>query len=324
MLQRIFSRGASRERIEDAVEHSSAVEQSEVLRERSARILQRLERRQAEVRRAELERRRAAREAAERAERQAIEEAEAEQAAAVMTEQADDNSPEIMPAETVDAAVETPMAPEPPEAAEPDDPETLDHSVDFAEEPASEAGSADATEDEAIEVPEADDEDAVEYMPIAEAPATFDASEEEAPMQFDEPSARAEEAATAFEVETGGDVSGEPESDDREPVDQVPDERAGSGDLFADSGPLRPAGQSASGHASGPADVSGSPAPQVSSLAEEDPEAYEALCRKAEEAKARIAKRLATLQAEEEANAAASLLDIGAAAPPTARDPDDD
>ena len=45
---------------------------------------------------------------------------------------------------------------------------------------------------------------------------------------------------------------------------------------------------------------------------------------KAEEAKARIAKRLEAMRAEEEANASASLLDLGAAPPPLAPDHGDE
>ena len=61
-----------------------------------------------------------------------------------------------------------------------------------------------------------------------------------------------------------------------------------------------------------------------SALADQDPQAYEQLLRKAEEAKARIAKRLEAMRAEEEANASASLLDLGAAAPPLAPDHGDE
>ncbi|WP_425417588.1 hypothetical protein [Oricola indica] len=73
MLQRLFSRGAPRERIEHATAHGAETEQQEILRERSTAILERLERKQEEAEKAELARRLAEREAAEREEHEAAE-----------------------------------------------------------------------------------------------------------------------------------------------------------------------------------------------------------------------------------------------------------
>ena len=85
MLQRLFLRGVSRDRIENAAAHGAESEQRDALRQRSAVILERLRRRQADVRKAELDRRRAEAEAARHsaeaeAARRALEE-EAEQRA---------------------------------------------------------------------------------------------------------------------------------------------------------------------------------------------------------------------------------------------------
>jgi hypothetical protein len=78
MLQRLFSRGAPRERIEHATAHGAETEQQEILRERSTAILERLERKQEEAEKAELARRLAEREAAEREEHEAAEHEAAE------------------------------------------------------------------------------------------------------------------------------------------------------------------------------------------------------------------------------------------------------
>lgn len=67
MLQRLFARHASEDRIEDAVDHGKTMEERDALRERSQLILERLSRKQAAARQEEIEARRAAREAAERA-----------------------------------------------------------------------------------------------------------------------------------------------------------------------------------------------------------------------------------------------------------------
>lgn len=78
MLQRLFSRGAPRERIEHASAHGAETEQQEILRERSTAILERLERKQEEAEKTELARRLAERETAEREEREAAEHEAAE------------------------------------------------------------------------------------------------------------------------------------------------------------------------------------------------------------------------------------------------------
>jgi hypothetical protein len=66
MLERLFARNVPEERIEDAVDHGKAVEERDVLRTRSAVILERLARKQAAARQQEAEARRVAREAADR------------------------------------------------------------------------------------------------------------------------------------------------------------------------------------------------------------------------------------------------------------------
>ena len=66
MLPRFFSRNVPEQRIADALEHQQALESQEVLRERSAVILGRLEKRQSELKRAEaIAREKAKREAKE-------------------------------------------------------------------------------------------------------------------------------------------------------------------------------------------------------------------------------------------------------------------
>lgn len=67
MLQRLFARNVPEERIDNAVDHGKAVEEQDVLRSRSALILERLARKQAAARQDEIEARRVAREAAEEA-----------------------------------------------------------------------------------------------------------------------------------------------------------------------------------------------------------------------------------------------------------------
>lgn len=67
MLQRLFARHASEERIEDAVDHGKAMADQDALRERSHLILERLARKQAAARQEEIDARRLAREAAEEA-----------------------------------------------------------------------------------------------------------------------------------------------------------------------------------------------------------------------------------------------------------------
>lgn len=66
MLQRLFARNVPEERIDNAVDHGKAVEEQDVLRSRSALILERLARKQAAARQDEIEARRVAREAADR------------------------------------------------------------------------------------------------------------------------------------------------------------------------------------------------------------------------------------------------------------------
>ncbi len=67
MLNCLFARNVPEDRVQDAVDHGNAVEQRDALRERSAVILDRLERKRTELRRIELEERQAAKDAADRA-----------------------------------------------------------------------------------------------------------------------------------------------------------------------------------------------------------------------------------------------------------------
>jgi len=327
MLQRLFSRGASRDRIEDAIEHSSEAEQRDALRERSAMILQRLENKRLEARRAELEHKRAELEAAEEADRDAA-------AASAAAE-------EIAETEPADEEAETGMAEAAPmEIAEErvgavedfDEPYARDYDDDgtpgLAEAPFRETHpdiEHAVFEDEAVRRGEAYEDvsaeahtESVEFRPLEEPEDREDVTEEAAPASFAETDVEDNPAALVEPEDVDlPEAAVETEYEAEEPAFRS----RSSEEMFADSEPLRPAadlnlpfslsrddGDPAAGEA------------HRSTLAEEDPDAYEQLLRKAEEAKARIAKRLEALKADEGANAATSLLDIGAAAPPLAPD----
>lgn len=320
MLQRLFSRGVSRDRIEDAIEHSSEAEQRDALRERSAMILQRLENKRLEARRAELERKRAELEATEEAEREATEFAAADEIAEPVPET------EESEAGMAEAAAPMEIAEAPAAMDEFEEPqaEGYDHdeALDLAEGPFREMhpeAHHDAITDEPEDdvAPEAEAE-TVEFRPIEEPEDVADVIEE--PALFAE--AEVEDASLSFEEPEAAELS---EAADETAFEADNPVARSNEDLFAESEPLRPA-MEVNLPFSAPHDGGDAPAGEThhSALAEQDPEAYEQLLRKAAEAKARIAKRLETLKAEEEANATASLLDIGAAAPPLAPDHGDE
>jgi len=322
MLQRLFSRGVSRDRIEDAIEHSSEAEQRDALRERSAMILQRLENKRLEARRAELAHRRAELEAAEEAEREAAEFTSADEIVetAPEAEEGDAGLAEAAaPADPSDAPAAMDSLEE-PQAEEHDHDETLE----FAEGPFREIhpeAHRDAIEDEAEEeVAEAAEAETVEFRPMEEPEGAAEVIEDPEPFA----NAEVEDASASFEEPEAAELSPSAEEVEAEAENPVSGPRSNE-DLFAESEPLRPAAEInlpfSVSHDNG--DVPAAET-QHSALADQDPEAYEQLLRKAEEAKARIAKRLETLKAEEEASAAASLLDIGAAAPPLAPDHGDE
>ena len=331
MLQRLFSRGVSRDRIEDAIEHSSEDEQRDALRERSAMILQRLEKKRLEARRAELAHKRAELEAAEQAELDAAEYSAAEETVetAPEAEATDIEMAEPAPVEFADEPVAAMEDFDAPRARDYDDDETLDLAdAPFrATHPEMEYAVMQdeaVSEDEPVledEVGSAEaDSETVEFRPLEEPEDIAEVTDEPAPDHF---SAAENDVAFVEDAEAADlhEASAETEFEADKPAT-----RSGlSEGLFAESEPLRPAGDVnlpfslSRGDGDAPAGEA-----HHSALADQDPEAYQQLLRKAEEAKARIAKRLVTLKAEEEANAAASLLDIGAAAPPLAPDHGDE
>lgn len=331
MLQRLFSRGVTRDRIEDAIEHSPEAEQRDALRERSAMILQRLENKRLEARRAELADKRAEHEAAEQAEREAVDYAAADETADMAPEAEETEigmAETAAPAEFADEPVAAAMDFDEPRAHDYDDDETLELAEAPFRETHPEMDRAvleddvnfedEAEEDVAAEA----DAGTVEFRPLEEPEDVLGVMEEAEPAPFAETDAEYDMAS--FEEAEAPDFPEATADADFEADEPVT--RPGPGEeLFAESEPLRPAadvnlpfsmsrddGDAAAGEA------------HHSTLADQDPEAYEQLLRKAEEARARIAKRLETLKAEEQANAAASLLDIGAAAPPLAPDHGDE
>ena len=330
MLQRLFSRGVSRDRIEDAIEHSSETEQRDALRERSAMILQRLENKRLEARRVELAHR--------RAEHEAVEQAEGEAAEIVETAHEVQDTETGMtggpaPAEIADEPVAPAEDYDQPQAREYDDEDT----VELAEAPFPEthpevtdpemepAGAQNETipEGEAEEDLSAEaDAETVEFRPLEELESVAEVPGDTEPASFADTDV--EDGPVSFVDAEETDLPDTAEEAEYEADEPVTRSRR-SEEMFAESEPLRPA-----------ADVNlpfslprddGDAAPgevRHSALADQDPQAYEQLLRKAEEAKARIAKRLEAMRAEEEANASASLLDLGAAAPPLAPDHGDE
>lgn len=262
MLQRLFSRGAPRERIEDATMHSAETEQREILRERSTAILERLERRQEEAEKAELARRLAEREAAEREEHEAAEHA------------AQDDLPED------DADHDEPVA-----------------EVD-EQSPVFEAGDD-------VPAMTADAVDDASGVVFDDRPLDFEAAPEPV-----EPDVADDEFAE--EEEPVAETAASPEYDVA-PAENRPEADA----LFSDSEPLRPVILPESiSNLNG--EDGAAPSNAGAAASNEDPEIYEQLRLKAEEAKERIAKRLEAMKAEEEARVAASRLDFGADTPPIA------
>ena len=335
MLQRLFSRGVSRDRIEDAIEHSSEAEQRDALRERSAMILQRLENKRLEARRAELAQRRAEYEAAEQAEREA-DYAAAEEIARTAAE-AEENETAMAEAAAPVEIAEEPAAVmvefDEPQANDDRDDDTLelaeapvhdtDPEVSYPELEPADVPDETIPEGEAEEDVTAEaDAATIEYRPLEEPESVAEVTEYAEPASFTETDV--EDSPASFAEAEDADFSRTAEETEYEADEPVARSRP-SEEMFAESEPLRPAadinlpfprlrneGEAAAGET------------HHSALAGEDPQAYEQLLRKAEEAKARIAKRLEALRAEEEANASASLLDLGAAVPPLAPDHGDE
>ena len=293
MLNRLFARNAPEDRVQDAIDHSKDAEQRDALRERSAVILDRLERKRAELRRIELEERQAAREAADRAALEA--ETTTEAAAAI---EATATAETGMGAETAQAdmgAVEATA----PEAAAAETTAVGDLAAQAAE-------TAQATGD---------------YQPAPAYEETATAAEgyfsESEPLR--EPGAMEAETDYAAEGLTGttaapaadfGGITPEAaETDYPEAASEAP----------------------ATGYEAGFAETTGyqpesTPPASTHSLAEEDPEVYEQIRRKAEEARARIAARLEQMQAGEGGEThqeTEERLDLGEDAPPMYDDGED-
>lgn len=322
MLQRLFSRGVSRDRIEDAIEHSSEAEQRDALRERSTMILQRLENKRLEARRAELAHKRAELEAAEQAELDAADYAAAEETVETAPEAEAGMAETAAPVEPAEEAEFVSEDFDEPQARDYDDDETLELAEGPFRKTHPEMEGA-VLEDEAeADVSAEADAETVEFRPLEEPQDAAGMTEEAEPAPFAETDV--EDGSASFEDPEAVDLSDtvyEAQFEADEPVARP----RPSEEMFADSEPLRPAAD-VSLPFSLSRDESEAPAGEAhhSALADQDPEAYEQLLRKAEEAKARIAKRLEMLKAEEEAKATASLLDIGAAAPPLAPDHGDE
>lgn len=277
MLQRLFSRGTAKDRIGAAVERSAEMEQRDILRERSATILGRLEHRKAEARRAERARLNAEREAVER------EAAEFEQW----------------------------------QAAERALPEAMADTEHF-----------EAHEAEPDVMQEAEftswDEEAVSEDLEASAPY-IDAGETDVPVE----TLFADDTPRAAVYSDDDDDDDEPSQAWAEEI-EAPLTHAQADDLFRDSAPLRDDFDRAKAaeppmeahpHAS---EAVGHEHWETHQLADEDPEVYEQLRLKAEEAKARIARRLEMMKDAGKVHDGPQLIDLGAAAPPLAMDGDED
>jgi hypothetical protein len=231
LLERFFSRGVPQQRIENAVDHRSTVEQQDVLRERSAVILKRLERRKAEVKRAAAE---ADLAAAEAAEIQAAEAARREAEEATRREAAEAGA--VQDAAMSDEGTITPGA-------------------------------------ERAGVPESANDTAPEIM----APADPDTAE----------STEMPTGEIAFSADTEADEQRDMASGDSE-------------GFFAETGPLREDMREANDVQPETVEFSEPDAghdERAAEQPEEDEEVAEQLRLKAEEAKARIAKRLESLNA---------------------------
>lgn len=322
MLQRLFQRQGTANRLESALEHSKAMEERDVLRERSATILARLERKQMLAHRAELARRKAEREAAQSDLANAPDDGVSRDTALQAA----------VPPETMrqDAAIDGPVAGAEQAAMPADAVETGFAGRDVAGE------SGLFASPEAAAMP-------LEDRPVAEPPVQDMAFGAPA---FEEPVADVtdEPAGTAMVGETG-------------PAEISSDAQARIADsLFRESGPLLdfveappsepdfddlptwkgdvedgdqrpPDALMADDQPMGAVDDGG---PVELSQADEahreaaypvlDEDAHEQIRKKAEEARSRIARRLEQMRLEQQATGfgadAAQRLDLGASAPP--------
>jgi hypothetical protein len=300
MLNRLFARNVPEDRVQDAVDHGKDVEQRDALRERSAVILDRLERKRTELRRIELEERQAAKDAADRAALEAetaVEATAATEATAVAetgtaseTGQGDTGAVEAMAPEVT--ATETGVA------------------GNFAVETA-ETGQATG----GYQPAPGGEETAAAFSSETTTAADGHFSESEPLRQHEAMTAEtdyADERATGM-TETPatnfGAVGAEtPEADYPDVASDLPATACEAGSEET-AGYQPDAVHPASAH----------------SLAEEDPEVLEKIRRKAEEARARIAARLEQMQAGEGGDAGhdSERLDLGGDAPPMFGDSDD-
>lgn len=336
MLQRLFSRGASRNRGDDTAGHSIESEQRDVLRERSAMILERLRRRQAGLRQAELDRR--------RSEADAIRHA-AEVVAARRALEIDSATAESVEEAAPEGAYDWPEDSVTMEEARADH-----HAVQPADEDAVTADHAAADDhhvDETAGVAEADDYEFAEGTeveavsrgaPFEALDAAFRDEESEPDSVFDEDpryqaawSAPADDDTLAQmedEAVHDEDFAEDGPIDDHAPDARgvaSPSERIPAQAMFTESQPLRPvarAVEDSPGFFDSDGEHGEEFAPRRTGLADDDSETYALLRKKAEEAQARIAKRLKMLEAQQEGHDLPHLLDLGDSAPSLA--PDDD
>jgi hypothetical protein len=280
MLQKMFARGgrrhASQERIEEATERQSALEQQEVLRDRSALILGRIEKRKQEVRREALARKAAEKEEAERlaAEEQARDEEArlaAEKAETEAAEAADDPTESAQAADSMASEAEAPRS---------QDTSAFTESVTVSEQEP-------PTAEELFADPQADGHEA-----ISDGNAGRDetASEELVTAEVSLDSAEYQEAEPVY-------AEAEPEYTEVEPVQHEVNQE------YAEAAPIGEA----------PAHEM-EPEREPPAAAESDAEADALIRQRAEEARARIAKRLEQMKAAEEAGA--PRVELGIDIPP--------
>lgn len=293
MLNRLFARNVPEDRIQDAINHSEGVEERDALRERSAVILDRLERKRAELRRIELEERQAARDAADRA---ALEAEAAAEAAAASEATAAAETGMAAEAAQVDTGAVAETAPE-ATAAE------MTAAGDLA---AGVAETARATGDYQPAPGGEETAAAASFEAGAAADGYFSESE---PLR--EPEAMDAETRYADESPTG--MAQTPETD----FGSTAPEAAETDYPEAASETPATGYEAGSAETAGYEPDAGQPAPS-NYLAEEDPEVYEQIRQKAEEARARIAARLEQMQAGEagETGHEAERLDLGEDVPP--------
>lgn len=223
MLQRLFARHASEDRIENAVDHGKTIAQQDALRERSHLILERLARKQAAAREEEIEARRAAREAAERtaeeaktAEPPAAATAETAETETSATPESSAGEPETVSAQSSETVVAS------DEAAQHDfEGSSAAHEEPAygAAEPASQTETADRGDyfsDDAPLRASADDQSGPRYdAPRAEPPAEDVNAEAEQPAEMPADHQYFEPSADAHTEHTASDIHDDPEAMER-------------------------------------------------------------------------------------------------------------